>query len=148
MQQAKAKPAKQVKIIKVKQEGIIKMSCYICNKDTFVKVLKAWTKYGDVRPSYYENDCNSIANLWFDLTQLNYDAVNLRYNEKTENEDALDIPTPEELTKNYSDAELFDALREYQYQCSEGDEYHERRAYYYCNWAKDGMLRKLLDIDY
>ena len=81
------------------------MSCYICDRETFIKVIKAWTKYGDIRLSPYDNDEYSIQNLWKDIKQFNYDNVNYRYNE-SEEAPAKDVPTFEELSKNYSDAEL------------------------------------------
>ena len=118
------------------------MSCYICERETFIKVIKAWTKYGDIRLSPYDNDEYSIQNLWRDIKQFNYDNYNYRYKEISEEAPAKDIPTFEELSKNYTDAELLGALRCYQYQCSEMPDYHENKCYYWCDWAKNGMLEK------
>ena len=118
------------------------MSCYICERETFIKVIKAWTKYGDIRLSPYDNDEYSIQNLWRDIKQFNYDNYNYRYKQISEEAPAKDVPTFEELSKNYSDAELLGALRCYQYQCSELPDYPERKCYYWCDWAKNGMLEK------
>ena len=120
------------------------MSCYICERETFIKVIKAWTKYGDIRLSPYDNDEYNIKNIWHDIKQFNYDNVNYRYNEH-EAAPVDDVPSYEELSKEYSDAELLGALRCYQYQCSEKPEYMEDKCYYWCDWAKNGMLDKYIE---
>ena len=117
------------------------MSCYICERETFIKVIKAWTKYGDIRLSPYDSDQYSIQNLWKAIKQFNYDNVNYRYNE-SEEAPAEDVPSFEELSKNYTDAELLGALRCYQYQCCEIPNYQNNNCYYWCDWAKNGMLEK------
>lgn len=119
------------------------MSCYICERETYIKVLKGLLKYADIRLSYYgDNDEYSLKNIWQGIKQLNYDNYNARYGEGHELAPADDLPTAEEMLKEYSDAEILGAIRCYQYQCSELPDYHEHKFYYWCDWAKQGMLEK------
>ena len=120
------------------------MSCYICERETFIKVLKGITKYADIRISHYGNDEYSLKNIWQSIKQLNYDNYNYRYSNHAELAPADDLPTLEELCKDYSDAEILGAIRCYQYQCSEMPDYHEQKIYYWCDWAKSGMLDKYI----
>lgn len=122
------------------------MSCYICNKETLETVLKAWLMCDSIRA----NDDESIAELWYDIVQANYEAVHDRYGD----------PIPDDLGERYpvpftalewdlscdrpSKYKRYNALKEYMYQCAEGD-YHKRAGYYKSQWCLDAMLKSYIN---
>lgn len=122
------------------------MSCYVCNKETFIKVLKAWSLQGEaLRPLPTDDE---IEKAWTEIVGLNYDAFNDRYNEVLEPEpDELKCPISgcQLLTLHFTKREMYDALKEYMYQACDADDYHKREGYYKCRWCLDTMLERFIE---
>lgn len=133
------------------------MSCYICDRETWVKVLEAWRRDGEaLRQIPTEQE---IKEAWRAIVSANIEAWNTRYPDDVVSLDDYekyvgDIPKMGgvmggvivEAGAGFCPAtkrELFDAIQEYQYQCNEGD-YNKREGYYKCNWVKDNWLRQFL----
>lgn len=125
------------------------MSCYICNKDTLETVLKTQMMCDDSRAT----DDEEIIELWNGIVRANYKSVCDRYG--GEIPDDLDeiYPVPFTMTEWSLDQdkpnkiERYKALKEYMYQCSEGD-YHERPGYYKCQWCLDEMLWEYINKEF
>ena len=133
------------------------MSCYICDREIWVKVLEAWRRDGEaLRQMPTEQE---IKEAWCAIVGANIEAWNTRYPDDAVSLDDYqkyvgDIPKMRGVMGGVimeADAcfchatkrELFDAIQEYQYQCSEGN-YNEREGYYKCNWVKDNWLRQFM----
>lgn len=117
------------------------MSCYICPQEILETVLKAQMMCESSRAKYDEG----IAELWYDIVRANYEAYRDRYDDEIPDELEEMYPVPFTLTgwifdqKKPSKLERYDALKEYMYQCAEGN-YHERPGYYKCRWCLNSML--------
>ena len=122
------------------------MSCYVCDDKTFIKVLKAWSLQGEaLRPLPTDDE---IEKAWTEIVGLNYDAFNNRYDEGLKPEpDELKCPISggQLLTLHFTKREMYDALKEYMYQVSDADDYHEREGYYKCRWCLDTMLQHFIE---
>ena len=125
------------------------MSCYVCNRDTFEKVIKAWTMQGEaLRGIPTESE---LEGAWLEIVGANYDAFNERYpNEHLEpEEDELVPPKLADVWYNhYSKKDIYDALNEYMYQVCDLDGYEHREAYYKCRWCLDTMLRRYIEKEF
>lgn len=125
------------------------MSCYICNKDTLETVLKAQMMCESCKP----RSDDDISKLWLDIVQANYEAVRDRYGDKMPEDLKGLYPVPFTLTEWFfnhdrpNKLERYDALKEYIYQCSEGD-YHKRPGYYKSNWCLDSMLTDYINKEF
>lgn len=127
------------------------MSCYICDKSTMLTVLKAWLMCDYV----YIKTQEDLDTAWLEINEANFQAYGDRYNTK-------DITIPEER-KNCPLAiedwfvaeaedkpdrlERYKALKEYMYQCAEG-EYHNRPGYYQSEWCLAEMLRDYITKEF
>lgn len=125
------------------------MSCYVCDKETFVKVLRAWTKQGEaLRGLPTEED---LAKAWTEIVSLNYDAWNERYPSHKMYPDETELRCPikpsDVIYLDYSKRELYDALKEYMYQTCEAEGYNHREGYYKCRWCLDTMLDDLINAE-
>lgn len=122
------------------------MSCYVCNDETFIKVLKAWSIQGEaLRPLPTDDE---IEKAWAEIVGLNYDAFNDRYDEGLKPEpDELKCPISggQLLTLHFTKREMYDALKEYMYQVCDADDYHEREGYYKCRWCLATMLQHFIE---
>lgn len=118
------------------------MSCYVCNEDTFKKVLKAWSKQGEALRGWPSQD--ELEKAWTEIVSLNFDAWNERYPEHkmypTEEELKCPVEVGQLMHLNYTKRELYDALKEYMYQVCEAEGYSHREGYYKCRWCLDTML--------
>lgn len=117
------------------------MSCYVCNDDVFIKVLKAWSNQGEaLRPLPTKDE---LEKAWLEIVGLNYDAFNNRY--KNENlkptEDELKCPVDgwALLHLHFTKRELYDALKEYMHQVCDADDYYK------CRWCLDTMLQYFIE---
>lgn len=123
------------------------MSCYVCNDDVFIKVLKAWTKQGEAL-RYLPTD-DELQKAWTEVVSLNYKAFNDRYPKEnlqpTEDELKCPVSGVKLSYMNFTKRELYDALKEYMYQVSDADDYHEREGYYKCRWCLDTMLQHFIE---
>ena len=117
------------------------MSSYICRRQEWEKVIKAWMINGEaLRRLPTEDEFNKA---WHEIVTANYDAVNNRYPNHPQTPDKEDLTPPimmDIIMANYSKKELYDALREYMYQVCDLDDYSEREGYYKCRWCLMGML--------
>lgn len=123
------------------------MSCYICDKKTLGTVLKAWLMCDNTRP----HDQIELEEAWAEIVAANYLAYNARYG-------TYDTPSGEEKTcplaiedwfytppqDRPSKYERYKALKEYMYQCAEGD-YRKRAGYYKSQWCLDAMLKSYIN---
>lgn len=122
------------------------MSCYICKHKTLETVLKAWLLDEEARP----RDEEGLKEAWADIVHANYQSFRERYEgrymDDVEPENELASKPPFTMTEwackiqRPSKLERYDALKEYMYQCSEGDEYHHMPGYYKSRWCLNGML--------
>lgn len=132
------------------------MSCYICDDETLTIVLKAWLMNKSTQPRTQEE----MNQAWEEIVRANYQAFTDRYgstheefSDTTPPPDALVCPltiedwfyTPEE--DRPSKAERYSALKQYMYQCAEGD-YHDRQGYYKSQWCLDDMLRDYMQAEF
>lgn len=125
------------------------MSCYICNRETWTKVLEAWRRDGSALRTIPTDA--EIKEAWYEIVSANIEAWNSRYPEhkvsKKDFEDYLG-ETPKLKGIRFCEAtrlDLYDAIGEYLYQCSEGAECHNRPGYYKCTWVKDNWLRMFME---
>lgn len=124
------------------------MSCYVCNRETFIKVLKAWSRNGEAlshMPSQSEVD-----EAWKAIVGANIDAFIERYEGRYVDEIQSDIlecpPQASDLfALHYSKLELYDALKEYMYQVSSAENCYHMEGYFKCQWCLDEMLREYIE---
>lgn len=123
------------------------MSCYVCNDDVFIKVLKAWTKQGEAL-RYLPTD-DELQKAWTEIVSLNYKAFNDRYPKEdlqpTEDELKCPVSGVRLSYMNFSKRELYDALKEYMYQVCDAEGYEHREGYYKCRWCLDTMLERFIE---
>lgn len=126
------------------------MSCYICDKDTYETVLKAWLMRKDISIKTQED----LDRAWTDIISANYEAYADRYDETRVPEieyvkcplaieDWVFMPEQDKPSK----VERYNALREYMYQCFEGD-YYKRPGYYKSQWCLDTMLEDYIKKEF
>lgn len=126
------------------------MRCYICDKETHLTVLKAWLMCRNINIRTQED----IQNAWVEILSANHEAYADRYDEVSVSpledvkcpltiEDWEATPPQDKPSK----AERYSALREYMYQCSEGD-YYERPGYYKSRWCLDDMLEEYVRAEF
>lgn len=125
------------------------MSCYICRREEFEKVLKAWTLQGEALHRLpYEDE---LKGAWLEIVGANYDAYNTRYPEH-KLQPSEDLLTPPDLSwlihTHFTKKERYDALKEYMYQVSDLDNYAHREAYYKCRWCLDTMLQDYIEQEF
>lgn len=124
------------------------MSCYICDKETMKTVLKAWLMCKNIHITTQEE----LNKAWEQIVYANYDAYTHRYGIADE-PDIEDMPSPLTIEDWFcghnrpSKAERYSALREYMYQCAEGD-YHKRAGYYKSQWCLDAMLEDYIKAEF
>jgi len=127
------------------------MSSYVCNRETFIDVLEAWRRNGDALRRLPEDD--ETANAWRAIVSANVEAVRNRYpNAKDMWNISEDEFIPPKLNNNWrfsdkTNAELFEAIQEYQYQVSDADEYHHLEGFYKCQWVKNQWLREFFGAE-
>ena len=137
------------------------MSCYLCGRKTWTKVLEAWRRNGEALRTIPTDE--EINKAWDAIIGANIKAVKDRYPEAHEmwELDEHDIVPPKMKGASYgviiekgagfcdaSDAELFEAIQDYQYQVSDAENYHNLEGYYKCQWCKDDWLRKFFKVEY
>jgi hypothetical protein len=123
------------------------MSCYVCNEDTFIRVLKAWSIQGEALRYLPSKD--ELEKAWNEIVSLNYDAWNERYPEHkmypTEEELKCPVSGVQLSYMNFSKREMYDALKEYMYQVCDAEDYEHREGYYKCRWCLDTMLHRFIE---
>lgn len=125
------------------------MSCYLCSHETFANVLKAWCDCIDIDI----HDNASLMDAWHDIIDANFQAYQDRYGD----DDIAELYErfKERLPFTYkawfygvggrlSNVDRYDCLKEYIYQCTEGD-YYLRLGYYKSRWCLDRMLEDFIE---
>lgn len=126
------------------------MSCYICSKETLETVLKAWMLCKNMKIKTQDD----IYEAWMEIERANYQAYADRYGRKYDPEHDHSVPpltieewfftSPEHKPNR---AERYSALKEYMYQCAEGD-YHNQPGYYKSQWCLDDMLKEYVSEEF
>lgn len=126
------------------------MSCYICDKETHIMVLKAWLMCDDIHIRTQED----IQNAWVEILSANHEAYADRY-DKVSMSPLEDVKCPLTIEDWFSTSpqdrpnkrERYNALKEYIYQCAEGN-YHERPGYFESRWCLDAMLEEYIITEF
>lgn len=117
------------------------MSSYICRREEWEKVIKAWINNGEAMK--HMPDEEEFKRAWREIVTANYDAVNNRYPDHKQEPSAEDLKAPKLVDIWYrtdTKKELYDAIKEYMYQVADLDHPGEREAYYKCRWCLDKWL--------
>lgn len=132
------------------------MSCYVVDKKV-IDLMVSWIMNHNIKYKaenyHYEGymgilfDVNEMSNaIGQSLLDANYDSVNYRYDENKKaptyeyNEDAC----LDSVANETYDADVYSAIREYNYQACETENYFESDLYHTLQNIKEGMLVQLL----